>query len=430
MKTIKFLISLTLFLLSRSCESYILKSLNILSKKAFTPTSKSPLSLLSRVDNKDGQRISSSRLSAFSLDSAVLPANSPIFSPFSSALVILASTFLAFYNKQIPTKDGDGVVTRVISTLFNGIFTGVVSIFGSATELFGRRLGLNSKGLVPGLVLFFRIVMAKIMMFVEYTVKSVVDLGNDEDEPELIGRDDWSICTLSERESLSSRYVKYRFELEDPSAKLPLEVGQEVLLCTVDSQNRVFKEPFFPLSPTSARGYFDVVLRRERDSGSDKFSKALETLALGDEIALKTGKMKLNYIGNDDEITDITVVASGMGIIPAINILRGILPGSDSTIEDIKVLWINEDKGDFFCNNELEKLEYRYFERLAVKRILENDLYAADLSKVNELKDQFSPYESGKIAIICGPDYVISKSRSMFYDMEYPTTNIMSIQNN
>jgi NAD(P)H-flavin reductase len=197
----------------------------------------------------------------------------------------------------------------------------------------------------------------------------------------------------------------------------------------VDSQNKVFKEPFFAVSSPSSQGYFDIIVRRDRDTNSaDKFTKALDTLALGDEIAFKVGRNRLNYIGIDDVIEHISIVASGMGIVPAIQILRGILPAFDSTVETVDLLWINEDKIDFFCNREIEKLEYRYFERFSVTRILETDLYGRDLSKVSEVTKQFSKFESGKIGIICGPDYVINKMRSLFYDMEYPTVNILSIQ--
>ena len=394
--------------LSFCCKGFSLKinSVNLPSKSAFlNPTKTFPYVSANLERYRKG--ISNSKLSAFSLDSAILPGNNAFFSPMSSALLILFSTYIAFY-KRIYSSAG---------------------FFKNIGSLFGGRVGSMTKGILPGLTFIYRVLVAKIMMLVETSLKNIAGFANIDEEQELVGHDDWSICTLSERESVSSKYIKYRFEMENPSAVIPLVVGQELILCTVDSQNKVFKEPFFPLSATSAQGYFDVIVRRDRDSNSfEKFTKALDTLALGDEIAFKTGKNRLNYIGNDDELIHVTLIASGMGIIPAINILRGILPGPDSTIESVDLLWINEDKGDFFCNREVEKLEYRYFERLVVSRILESDLYGRDLSKVDEIMDQFTPYEPGKIAIVCGPDYVISKTRNLFYDMEYPTVNIMTIQ--
>ena len=94
----------------------------------------------------------------------------------------------------------------------------------------------------------------------------------------------------------------------------------------MDSEDRVFKDAFFPVSSLHAQGYFDVIARRDRESSSspDKFINALDKLALQDEIAFKTGKNRLNYIGSDDTITQISIVASSMGIIPVIQIIRGI----------------------------------------------------------------------------------------------------------
>ena len=197
----------------------------------------------------------------------------------------------------------------------------------------------------------------------------------------------------------------------------------------MDSENNVFKEPFFPVSSLDAQGYFDIIGRRDRESNSstDKFTRALDTLAVQDEIAFKIGRNKLNYIGNDDTITQISIVASSMGIVPVIQIIRGVLSDPESSVESVDLLWINEDKGDFFCNREIEKLEYRYFERLVINRVLETDLYGRDSSKVSEVMEQFSEYEPGRVAIISGPDYLISKARSLYYEMEYPTVNIMSI---
>lgn len=349
------------------------------------------------------------RLKSVSLDTAILPTHglrvSPLSFPPRFSLFILVSAVLS----SLVVSPGEKLMKNT-----KGIFLG--------------KLWPITDVLVPGITLLVRILFAKVGLLIESAVKKVTSIGVAE-EKDFVGGDDWSICTVSERESISSKYVKYRFELDNPSSYVPLDIGQEITLCTVDSENRVFKEPFFPVSSLDAQGYFDIIARRDRESSSsaDKFTKALDTLALQDEIAFKTGRNKLNYIGNDDTITQISIVASSMGIVPVIQIIRGILSDPESSVESVDLLWINEDKGDFFCNREIEKLEYRYFERLAINRVLETDLYGRDLSKVSEVMDQFSDYEPGKVAIVSGPDFLISKARNLYYEMEYPTVNIMSI---
>jgi hypothetical protein len=48
---------------------------------------------------------------------------------------------------------------------------------------------------------------------------------------------DWSVCKLQHRESLfGGRYTRYRFDLENPSSKIPLYIGQEVNDCPPSSQ--------------------------------------------------------------------------------------------------------------------------------------------------------------------------------------------------
>lgn len=199
------------------------------------------------------------------------------------------------------------------------------------------------------------------------------------------------------------------------------------MLCTVDSNDRVFKESFSPISLNSVRGYFDVVAKRGRDTSGEKFTKALDSLSLGDEIAIKGGRYRLNYVGDDETISHITVVASGLGIAPALQILRGVLTGKESTVDNVELIWINEELSDFYCNDELEKLEYTHFERLVVTRILETDLFGRDISKFQDVRETIAPYNAGKIGIICAPDYVVTRARKLFYDFNYPVDNIISI---
>ena len=97
---------------------------------------------------------------------------------------------------------------------------------GSANPVIGSLFAV-SKNIFPGIILFSKVLSAKISLLLEKGIRKLLSLTED-DEPEVVGQDDWSICTLGEREAISSRHVKYRFELENPDAIVPLEVGQEV----------------------------------------------------------------------------------------------------------------------------------------------------------------------------------------------------------
>ena len=148
------------------------------------------------------------RLKSVSLDTAILPTNglriSPLSFPPRFSLFILVSAVLS----SLVVSPGEKLMKNT-----KGIFLG--------------KLWPITDVLVPGITLLVRILFAKVGLLIESAVKKVTSIGVAE-EKDFVGGDDWSICTVSERESISSKYVKYRFELDNPSSYVPLDIGQEV----------------------------------------------------------------------------------------------------------------------------------------------------------------------------------------------------------
>eukprot|EP00607_Mallomonas_marina_P006521 CAMPEP_0182430218 /NCGR_PEP_ID=MMETSP1167-20130531/38424_1 /TAXON_ID=2988 /ORGANISM="Mallomonas Sp, Strain CCMP3275" /LENGTH=265 /DNA_ID=CAMNT_0024615079 /DNA_START=493 /DNA_END=1290 /DNA_ORIENTATION=- len=249
----------------------------------------------------------------------------------------------------------------------------------------------------------------------------------DINAPEELDLKEWQSCTVEERELLPGGYMRYRFKLKSKNSVLPLYMGQEVLLCAMDSNDRVSKDTFFPVSSPNTRGHFDIILRRVGDSLRDKFVRTLDLMALGDELALKSGRYRLNYQGDDDPIRYSTIVVSGLGITTAMQMLRGVLPGKDSTVEEVEVVWVNEDKADFLCATEMERMEYGYIEKMRVSRVIQADLFGKDITENALVRDAVSSYEEGRIAVVCGPDYVVTRMRSFFQELDYPSENIMCV---
>jgi len=50
-------------------------------------------------------------------------------------------------------------------------------------------------------------------------------------------------------------------------------------------------------------------------------------------------------------------INSRLGIAPAVQIARGVLLDRQSTVEDMELLWVNEDEKDFVCSEDVESLE-------------------------------------------------------------------------
>lgn len=266
--------------------------------------------------------------------------------------------------------------------------------------------------------------------------------------------DDWNVCKLQHRESLfGGRYTRYRFDLENPSSKIPLYIGQEVtwfdfrffhnykkvivlkslftsqiVMCSTDSKGRILKEHFFPISSSALRGHFEVLVRRNTGGGAyDKFVRSLDSLEEGDEIAFKGGPYRLNYEGADDPIKFVTVVSAGVGIAPSLQILNGILSDRESTVEDMEVLWINSDNRDFVCEKDVMALEKKYEKKLFVTRVSENKLFEQDFTQKDVVLGAISPYEEGRIAVVCGSDDVIVKVRAFLLSVGYPGQSVLSI---
>ena len=75
--------------------------------------------------------------------------------------------------------------------------------------------------------LCIKVLLAKTFMLVG-SILGAVSRTLDLNPAEEVDIKDWSVCVLDERESLSGGIIKYRFGLPNPSATVPLYVGQEV----------------------------------------------------------------------------------------------------------------------------------------------------------------------------------------------------------
>lgn len=342
----------------------------------------------------------------FSLDRSVLPPKSGIFS--TSLPVCIAVVLLSF----------------IIRALSNGILLESAKAVGN---IFGNFFSFLRTDFLPLTKLGTKIISAKATVVME-NLTGLFSKFFDSNPAEEIDIKDWVPCVLEERENLPGGYLRYRFELDNPSAVIPLFMGQEVQLCVVDSNDKVLKDSFFPITPSTTKGHFDIITMKPfGDSLSERFSRVLETMSVGDELAFKSGKYRLNYQGDDDPIKSVTMIVSGLGVTPALQMLRGVLPGQESTVDDVEMLWINEERSDFLCAKVIESLEYRYIEKLTITRLVQFDLFGNDISKIDRVRDEVSSYEEGRLGVICGPDYVVSRARGLLQELGFPAENILTV---
>lgn len=201
-----------------------------------------------------------------------------------------------------------------------------------------------------------------------------------------------------------------------------------MLLCSVDPRGKTLKEGFVPISAPDAKGYFEILVRNQGFISGAPFSLALQYMSIGDEIAVKAGKKLLKYRGSDDPITDITLIASESGIANSYRILNEILNDSESTVEKVDLLWINEKKNDFVLNDDLENLEGRFGKKLKVTRVVDTDVNNPDTLINDQLKDIIPPHKVGAIVITTASTIIKTKTNLLLQEtLGYPPANMIDI---
>jgi len=249
------------------------------------------------------------------------------------------------------------------------------------------------------------------------------------------GEGGWGICTLVSKKPIlpkqsvdqqnyisSPCYYEYEFALPKKDNTLPLALGQQLTLCCLDDNNQVAKGDFYTFSPRNKKGSFSILLpvysRKEEhvsfQLGRDRanFARVVETeLDVGDEVALKPGKSTLSYRGPYLPITDMIYIASNLGIVPVLPMVRAVLPQDSSTVENVSVIWVNDDVHDFdLAFSELEKDFHKYSRKLDVSCILVDDLRNEESYVDNTEMEQAIPeFSKGSMVVLSGPELFSEK---------------------
>jgi len=81
-----------------------------------------------------------------------------------------------------------------------------------------------------------------------------------------------------------------------------------------------------------------------------------------------------------------------------------------------------------YVKKKIESLEFRHIEKLNIKRLVEDDLYGKGFTQKDEILEGLSEFTKGRIAVVCAPEYVIGKARSLLSnDLKYPLDDIITI---
>lgn len=164
---------------------------------------------------------------------------------------------------------------------------------------------------------------------------------------------------------------------------------------------------------------------------------ALQFLQEGDELAVKGGakRLVLPRGATSSSIAALSVLTSGLGILPTLQLLREVLSDERaSSVQLVEVVWINDSKKDFLLNAELEALEMLHGHgeggsgRLQVTRVVDREAGNANTQFSEQLRGAVSAFEAGSVAVVLAQDEAVAlKARQLFSSLGYPNDCIASL---
>jgi hypothetical protein len=196
------------------------------------------------------------------------------------------------------------------------------------------------------------------------------------------------------------------------------------------------KDNFYFLSSTYSRSTFEVVLPSSHSAHSltshrlanqlpialletlnaqeNDMKSVLDSLNQGDTMSFKVDNVNsLQYNGGEQKIRNLTLVASGEGIIPILQLLRRLLLGDIFDIESCGLLWINPTSDSFLFNHQFEALEKDFGKKFTVARVLDQNINSEKSQLNSKIIDSFPEVENGRVVMISANPIVKEKFMKM-----------------
>ncbi|CAM8923207.1 hypothetical protein QQ045_021994 [Rhodiola kirilowii] len=166
--------------------------------------------------------------------------------------------------------------------------------------------------------------------------------------------DKWLDFKLEDSATVSHNTKLFRFSF-DPSAKLGLDVASCLLTRAPLGQNDEGKtkyvvRPYTPISPTDAKGYFDLLIKIYPEG---KMSQHFASLKPGDVLQVKGPIEKLRYTPNMKK--HIGMIAGGSGITPMLQVVEAIVKNPDD-ITQVSLIYGNVSPDDILLKQKLDLL--------------------------------------------------------------------------
>jgi cytochrome-b5 reductase len=222
---------------------------------------------------------------------------------------------------------------------------------------------------------------------------------------------------------------RFRFALPSAQHVLGLPVGKYITVSAKIGGQPVVRS-YTPPSSDDDVGYFDLVVKIYFRNVSPKFpdggkmSQYLESLAIGDSLAVAGPVGYITYLGNgklqvenrlkrQDPPTfrtakNIGMMAGGTGITPMLQIIRHILKHSDDRTH-LSMIFANQTEDDILVREELEECakDPRFDLWFTLDRPPANWKYSTGFITTDMISKHLPPVGPDTQILMCGPPPMI-----------------------
>jgi len=218
--------------------------------------------------------------------------------------------------------------------------------------------------------------------------------------------------TLAEVIPLTRDVAMFRFLLSSPERILSIEpcTNIEARFFHKGQFREAVTRHFTPIVSNTARGYFDILVRKRPNGVMSEF---LFGLTPGDQLEFRLAPRRLRYQAN--KWKEVGMICGGTGITPMLQILRHALAKESCDQTKFRLLYCNRSEEHIPLKPYLDELQSKFPNRFEVA-------YNVDLSMSPDtwkgfqgdidsrmLHKSMPKASSENILLVCGPDGFVEK---------------------
>lgn len=246
--------------------------------------------------------------------------------------------------------------------------------------------------------------------------------ASDSSQPRPVFLDarNWTKCILHAKTTVSWDTRIFTFKLEHDSQSLGLPTGQHLMIRLKDPATREsIIRSYTPISPTSKRGFLDVLVKvyfaTDAQPGG-KMTKALDAIPTGHFVEMKGPIGKFEYVGKGEcringkprHVKRFFMICGGSGVTPIFQVLRAVMQDKQDPTACV-MLDGNRLVEDILCKEELDAFASGNADRLKLLYTLTKgpEDWAGLRGRIGAplLKEHGVKGEEGEsLVLVCGPE--------------------------